>query len=505
MFSFKHIPFYALTLLIVGNGYAQDTTSVTNANPTVKAAAQTQTTIPADGVWSFMECVDYALVHNVTVLQANVNVLGAHANYIQALSGVLPTVQAQISGSYNEGRSINPFTNQPETQGFKSSNGGISANFNVFSGFQQINSIRQTNLSVQASQLDVQQSKNTVALNVSLNYLAVLQNKELVQVSQFQVASTQAQVERTEKLVNAGALPLNSLLDLKAQLANDQLALVTAQNNLQISHLNLMQNMNLPANQQFDVETIPLPDPTAQTYELAPQQLYDIAQNSQPNIRASDLRIQSAVRALQVARGGYYPSLFLGAYYGSNYSGANKTRFVPSSDGSTTLVPSNSFVNFNGTLQPVLSPQPNGTFQPFNFFDQYDNNKRTNFNATLTIPIFNGLQTRTRVNQAIVTKKTAEYTAQSTRITLRQNIEQAYTNMTLAAQQYNAYRDQVQALELSFKSAQSRFDVGALNSLDYTLAKNNLNRAQGNLVQAKYNYIFRTKVLDFFQDKPLSF
>jgi outer membrane protein len=139
------------------------------------------------------------------------------------------------------------------------------------------------------------------------------------------------------------------------------------------------------------------------------------------------------------------------------------------------------------------------------YFDQLRNTQNKGFRITLNIPIFNGWQQRTLVANAVIRQKSFEYAAQNARIQLRQNIEQAYTNMKLAQQQYVAFRDQVQALELSFKAAQARFDVGALNSLDYTLAKNNFNRAQANLVQAKYNFVFRSKVLDFYQNKPLNF
>jgi outer membrane protein len=212
------------------------------------------------------------------------------------------------------------------------------------------------------------------------------------------------------------------------------------------------------------------------------------------------------------ARGGLLPSLSLGAFVGANYSTAF-TQFNPDGGSVITTTPlsvgqnSSVYVDANGTRLPIMVTRttPTGAEVITPYFDQLKNTQNKGFRITLSIPLFNGWQQRTLVANAVIRQKSLEYTAQNARIQLRQNIEQAYTNMTLAAQQYAAFRDQVQALELSFRAAQTRFDVGALNSLDYTLAKNNLNRAQANLVQAKYNYVFRAKVLDFYQNKPLTF
>ncbi|MES2733500.1 MAG: TolC family protein [Bacteroidota bacterium] len=522
MLTCRRLPFCVLACLITGSVHAQnplkDTTRVATTadttravNPTVKAAAQP--VVPTDGVWSLQECVDYAIVYNIAIKQSQLTVLSSQASLNQSRASILPNINASTSYQYSTGRVVNPRTNAYEDQTVQSNPLSLDANMNLFSGFQQINTIRQYMLLQQANQLTVEQNKNITSLNVALGYLQVLQNKELVGVAQIQVASTQAQVVRTEKLVNAGSLPQNNLLDLKAQLANDELSLVTAQNNLQLARLNLMQTMNLPANRTFDIESIRLNDPSMASFGISSQDIYEIAQNSQPNILSADLTVQSNQRAVAVARGGLLPSLSFGASIGSAYSTSFKK---PIPDGSSTtevgpysgIDPNTSvYVDVNGSKIPVMIATT--TFHTKDvivpYFDQLDKSQNKGFRFTLSIPIFNGLQRRTQVANAVIQQKNSEYTAQNTRIQLRQSIEQAYTNMTSSAQQYIAYKNQVEALELSFKSAEIRFNVGALNSLDFTLAKNNLNRAQANLVQAKYNYVFRAKVLDFYQNKPLTF
>ncbi|MBC7920869.1 MAG: TolC family protein, partial [Ferruginibacter sp.] len=466
----------------------------------------------ADGKWSLQECVDYALVYNIAIKQTQLTVLSSQAAINQSYAGLLPSVNGSASYSISTGRSLNTFTNTYQDNSVRSSPLSLNANLNLFSGFQQINLIRQNLLARQANQLSVEQQKNLTALDVALNYVQVLQGQELVEVSRFQVASTQGQVDRTEKLVNAGALPQTSLFDLKAQLANDQVALVTAQNNMQLYRLALMQTMNLPANQNFDVEKIVVDDPATQEYELSSQALYDLAVESQPNIRGADKLVESSRRGVLVAKGGLYPSLSLGGFYGGSYANIVND-FLPDGQTATVVAPltvgpnSSVFVENGGQRSPVFVSQTTNTGRErvTPYLDQLRRTERKVIQLSLNIPIFNGFQTRYRIATAVIQQKSNELAAQNARIQLRQTIEQAYTNMRLAAQQFLAYTQQVEALSVSFKAAESRFNTGALNSFDFALQKNNLNRAQANLVQSKYNYVFRTKVLDFYQNKPLTF
>ena len=336
---------------------------VANVPPT--EIPKTETTalpvIPADGVWSLQACVDYALVYNIAIKQSQINVVSSQTYLNQSKAGILLSINASASYQYSASRSLNPYTNVYEDQVIRSNPLSLNASMNLFSGFQQINTIRQYLLAHQANQLTVEQNKNITSLNVALGYLQMLQNQELVEVAQLQVVNTQGQVERTEKLVSAGSLPQNSLLDLRAQLANDQLALVTAQNDLQLARLNLMQTMNLPDNQTFEIESIRLDAPTTAPYGISSQEIYEIAQQSQPNILSADLRVQSSRRAVSVAKGGLFPSLSLGAFYGGNYS-TSFVQFVP--DGTPTtevgrysdIVDPNTsvYVNAEGTQLPVM-------------------------------------------------------------------------------------------------------------------------------------------------------
>jgi outer membrane protein len=199
------------------------------------------------------------------------------------------------------------------------------------------------------------------------------------------------------------------------------------------------------------------------------------------------------------ARGYLYPRLSIGAGFNTYYS---DQRSLNTRDGFRTETIG--FVN-NDPNSPVITQVPNFISEKYSFQDQFKDNLGKYVSINLSIPILNGWQTRTQISRSIILRETSKLDAQNTRIVLRQNIELAYNNMLAAAASYTSFQEQVAALDLAFRATESRFNVGLLNSVDYNLAKVRLAGAQANLIQAKYNYIFRTKILDFYQNKPLSF
>jgi outer membrane protein len=417
--------------------------------------------------WSLQECVDYAFANNLAIRRSELQVRNSEALLFQSRAGQLPTVNAFADHSYRSGRIIDPFTNQFKEQQIQSNSFGVSGRVNLFSGFQQRNSIKQNQTDVEANLLGVEQSRNDVALNIALGYLQVLSTKELLSVATNQVAQSALQVQRTQKLVDAGSQPQTNLLDLQAQMALDRATLVTAQNNYTIAKLNLMQAMNLPAQNTFDVQDVPVGDPATNEYDRTPQQVYEIAEKTLPSIKSADMRVRSSRLGVAVARGGLYPALSLSGSINTAYSsGAPKQRFVADGTGSTIMeFPSESqFVNINGVRTPVIETLevPNGSRQEFGYFDQLNFNLGKTVSLVLNIPIFSGWQTRTNISRSVIMNKTNELDAQDIRIQLRQTIEQAYNSMLAAAATYNATREQVAALELAFRATESRFNVGLL-------------------------------------------
>jgi outer membrane protein len=458
---------------------------------------------PADGKWSVQECIDFAMNKNISIKQAKLNVNSYEATLFQSKMGLYPTVNGQLGYGLSTGRVLNQTTYQYEQGSQQYLNPSLNMNLNLFRGLQQQNTIKQNKTVVTAYRFDAENSQNTVILNIVNYYLQVLNNKEQVEVAKNQIKVSQEQVDRTARLVEAGSKPETDLYDLKSQLANDELSLVTAENALRLAKLNLMQQMNLPFTDSFEIEGVQLNDPTEETYKETTQQIYDIAQGSQPNVKAADTRIESSQLGVAVAKGGLYPTLSLQGSLSSQYSNRTQKTIFGQPVPKTDIV---GYVN-NDPSMPVLYTYTDvpRTTESYSIGSQFKDYYQKYVGLNLSIPIFNAWQTRTRITTASITKQQAELTAQNTRVQLRQTIEQAYNDMVAASKKYAAYKKQVEALELSFKSTSNRFQVGLANSLDVSLAQNNLSKAKANFVQAKYDYIFRTKILDFYQNKPITF
>ena len=472
---------------------------------TTGAMAQNQTASQANGdnTWTLRECIDYSMANNLTIKRSELQSKNNEVSYFQSKTAFLPTISGNGRISWNFGRFIDPTTNQFINQNTQTGNFGLSGDVLLFQGGQQLNTLRQNEKAFRAGTEDIRQSQYDVSLNVAVNYLQVLQNQELLEVARNQAEISRGQVERTEKLVKAGSLPQTNLLDIKAQYANDQLSVTTALNNVRLSKLTLMQAMNLPAQDEFEVEKIQLENPDVTSYDKTAAQVYEIALASQPTVKAADLRVQSTNYAIRASRGFLYPSISFGGGLNTFYSDARKRNSV-----TLNQIPSENVIGFlaGDKNQPVInSATPLFLFseQNYPFGAQLGDNLGQFVGFNLSVPMLNGWQTRTTISRAVVQNKISQLDATNVRVQLRQNIEQAYLNLQAAAAQYIANREQVAAQELSFRANETRFNVGLANSVDYNTAKNNLARAQANLVNSKYTYYFRVKILDFYQNKPL--
>lgn len=467
-------------------------------------AQNNETKVKSDGrPWNLQECIEFAQSNSIPVKQSQIQAQISENNYIQSKYGRLPSVNFNHQQNLQSGRSIDPFSNQFVNQLVNSSNTSLVANFNAFSGFQQSNTIRRNELSVEVNQLNREQQKYNVALNVALNYLQVLQNYELLEVARRQIEVTKAQLERTQKLFDAGAVAIGNLANLQAQLANDELAIVQAENNLQISKVNLMQQMNYPINdmnENFDIVRVDLGDVEVVDYPQNPAEIYAIAEMSQPNIQSSDLGIKVSQYNVDIAKAGRYPTFTLTATLSSGFSSARAL------SQSSVALQQQVIGTVDGTGQTVstLTPVVTRTTSSYPVLRQYDDNFAQVVGFRLGIPIFNGLQVKTNIRNSMLGVENAKLTAQNNRIVLRQAIEQAFINADLAANSYKAQQKQVEGLALAFEIAQKNFEAGAINSFDFSIAKTNLDRARANLISAKYNYLFRTEVLDFYQNLPLT-
>lgn len=453
----------------------------------------------AQEAWSLQKCIEHAIGNNISVKQNELSAEMAKENYNQSIANLLPSLNAGASHSYNWGQRIDPFTNQFATNRVRSNNFYLSSQVTLFSGLQLQNTLKQNSLNYLSGKYDVEKMKNDIALNVATAYLNILFAQELLSVANTQKQTTENQVDRTKKLVDAGTLPLGSLLDLQAQLASDELNVVNTQNQLDIANLSLVQLLNLEKTAGFAIIKPELDMPANPALAGSAEEVYNYALSNQPSIKSAETKVLSAERGEKIAKGSAYPSITMSGSIGSGYSGLSK-KVVGYETGAPSVI------GYTPDTIPVYSVAssviPITETTPFG--EQLKNNINENLGFNLNIPIFNGWQSHNAISRAKIAKQNAEYTLELSKQTLRQTIEQAHVDAQSALKQYYATQKTVDALSQAFEYAEKRFNVGALNSTDYNTAKNSLNNAQSDLLRNKFNYIFKSKVLDFYMGKPIT-
>lgn len=430
--------------------------------------AMAQSAIQSQGVvvrLNLVKAVDIALQNNLSIKSSEVGLSNAKLSLQQAKNNQLPGMTANIGQASSYGRSLNPFTNTYDPRNINYNNIGLNANVTVFNGGQLRNTIAQNDYAVKASAEDLQAIKDNISLQVALGYLNILNAEDQLAIAKTQTEITKLQIERTQKLVNAGSVAITNLLDLRAQLANEEANVVNFQSTLDINRLTLIQLLNDSSIQQVELERIQVPVPNSKNLEVSVGDVYQKAIELQPAIKSADFRVMSAGKQIEVAKAFMLPSLSLGSSWSANQSNALST----------------------------------------GYFDQLNNTQNKVISLNLSIPIFTRFSNRTRVLQANLQKVNAEIEASRARQTLRQNIEQAYVNMSNSAKKYEASVVQVAALEESFRASESKFSAGTIDFVSYSLQKTNLDKAKLALVQNKYDYVFKTKVLDFYQGKNITF
>lgn len=458
----------------------------------------------ANKQWSLEQCVEYALKNNIQVKQSELNTELSHINLTQSEANLLPNLNGNASHNYNYGRTVDRYTNQFATQQVLSQNLFLSSDFNIFSGLQNVNTIKENKFNYLASKYDVDKMKNDISLSIASAYLQILYSIEGLDNAKNQMGITASQVERTKKLVDAGAAARGTLLDIQAQLATEELNATTAQNNLDMSYLNLAQLLNMPSAEGFTIVKPEIPMSNDALLTSTPAQIYTTAVSNLPEIKSADYKVKSAEKAVAVAWGGLSPKLTFSASYGSGYSGASqRLKTIPTLNGAE---PNGDFV-YNGTsMEPVYTPTfTTPEYETIPFADQYKNNVNKSFGFNLSVPLFNRFQVKSAIDRARIQKLNADYTVESTKLQVQKNIQQAYADASAALKKYASTQKALDAMQESYKYTEQKFNVGMVNTTDYNTAKNKLITTQSQLLQAKYEFVFKTKVLDFYQGKPLKF
>ncbi|MCX6232813.1 MAG: TolC family protein [Bacteroidetes bacterium] len=451
--------------------------------------------------WTLEECIKYALENNIQVKQSQLNAESDKITTVQNKLGMLPNLNGSVSHNYNWGRNIDPSSNTYTDQQTQSNSFALTSSVDLFNGFQKLNTIKQSQNNYIASRYDVEKMKNDIALRIGQAYLQILFNKEQVDICQNQVDMSNQQIERTKKLFEAGTIAKGNLLEIQAQGALEESNLVAAQNQLELSYLDLTQLLDLKSTDDFDIvkpEIKVLGDIT-----LVPSnQVFAYAQGLMPEIKSAEFRLESSYNGLAIARSQRYPSLSLSGYFGSNYADNYPDYTKIKSFSVFENVPTNYTVA--GTGAPIVQKITSYEFERMSFKDQLNNNLNKSLRFTLSIPIFNGYQVNSNVSKAKLNTLNASYNLQLQKNQLQKSIEQASADAQGAYKSYTASQKAVSSFQESFNYTQQKFDVGMMNGVDYNDAKNKLIKAQSDLLRAKYNFIFKKVILDFYQGNPIT-
>lgn len=453
-------------------------------------------TTQAQRSFTLKQCIDTAIANNLNVKQSAYQAERDAANYKQSKYNRLPDLNANINYGGSRGRSIDPFTNQFVDQAFSNSNSLVSASLPLFTGGQIKNTIDQNSDTYNASRMDLQQARDNLTINVIAAYLAVLNNEDQLKVAHAQIEVSGKQVDRLQIVSREGAVAPYTLTDLKGEFASNKVAVVNAVNNLEQSRITLCRLMGIPVvtGMQLSREDVML---TVIGYDATSDQVYNDAIGSMAMVKAAFFREAAAGNAVKVAKGGMWPTLSINGSFGSSYSSAAEKYSVVNE----FYGPTDAYVLSNGAQLPVYTKQQTTQKDPFGFTSQYNNNRNAQFGINLYVPILSKFTLRNRVTQAKINLKNAEAVNQNTKVQLQQDVEVAHRNMQAAFDRYNVLQEQVEALKESFRAAEVRFETGVINSAEYLVIKNSYDRSVVNFTQAGYEYVLRTRILDYYRGK----
>jgi outer membrane protein len=456
--------------------------------------------LTAQDKWSLERCIQHALKNNIQIKMQELSAYNAKNANLKNHAAFLPSVNASASQGYTYGRSVDMFTNEFSNENVRSNNFGLNGSWTLFNGFQNVNTLQQGKLNMEASVYDVEKMRNDISLSIASAFLQILFMEEIYYVAEQQVEVSKIQVDRAKKLFDAGTVAQGNYLEMESQLASDEMQLVIAKNNLDMAYLTLIQLLELDSVDNFELEKPIIPDISLESAILNPNEVYQTAEGNLPQVRSAELKWKASMKGLSVARGYRSPRLTLNGSYSSGYSSARQT--IDSYSAGTPML---SGFAMNGTdIYDVYSYNMNYNYKTPSFNDQMRDNVSKSLTFSLSIPIFNNWQTNYSVSSAKVNSLNAKYNLDLTKKQLMKDIRQAHADAVASLNKFVASKKALAAMEESFSYIQQKFDVGMVNLADYNISRKNLISTRSEQIKAKYEYIFKLKILDFYMGKPIT-
>ncbi len=463
--------------------------------------AGTAASAQSDEVWTLQRCVQYAVDHNISIQQNVLNERLSKLTLLQSRLSQIPSANGNVGAGRSFGRSIDPTTNQFVDGSYDFTSISGTSNVLLFGWFQTRNTISKNKYALQAAQADLDQLKNDVSLNVATGFLRSLLAQEQIKVNEKQVELSKAQLDQTRKFATAGRVPELNVAQLESQLATDSSNLISAISDYNASILDLKALLNLDFALPFAVQPpqISIADQISLN-DLNPEMIFVQASKHFGAMKSSEFKVSAAKKALAASKGALYPQLGLTAQLGTNSASTYKEVAGFNNLGYQQSV---AYVDIDGNKQYVYQPNVEPIYTSPSIGKQWNNNFRQTVSINLNIPLFNAWQSSYMVQQNRINVASSELNQYQTQLKLKQDIYKAYNDARNSIQKYNAAQRAADAATRAYVFAQKRYDLGLTNTIEYLTTQNNQYRADASLLSAKYDLIFRLKVIDYYLGKEL--
>ena len=452
--------------------------------------------------WTLKECVEYALENNISVKQSELDIELADIEKLTAKGNFVPGISAGAGVSENTGLSFDPVTNNARTTTFLSASGSINMGYTLFDGLRNFRQLQRADISKLSSQYRLDKMKDDISLFVANGYLQVILNKANLEVLISQNQVTKEQIERTEELVEAGSLPRGDLLEINATDASEQQAIINAQNNVQISLIGLAQLLLIKDYENFDIEDegYNIVDDGVASRDIS--SIIASAKENRSEIKIAEQNVELAEMDLKISKGSNYPTL--SAFFGYNTRYANTPNFSQEIDPNNPTITSQ-IGTVEATGQAVVADFPNATLvevpaDPLK--DQLYLNDGIGYGLQLNIPILNGFNIKSNVQRSRVSLERARFQLEQAELDLESTVYQAYVDAKGSLKSYEAAQLALESQELAYSYAKERYDVGLTNAFDFSQSKLRYDNSSIELNRAKYDYIFKLKVLELYFGIP---
>lgn len=454
-------------------------------------------TSTAQDVWNLERCINHALQNNLDLQQGRLSILQADISHKTATHSRYPSLNANTNLGLNFGRTIDPTNNDFITQSFLSNGISLSSNVILFRGGSINNSIKQAEVNKESANYTVKQSERDISLFVANTYLSTLFAEENLKNAVAQQELTNGQYSQVKALIDAGVRPSNELLDLEAQVARGEQTIITQQNAVTISMLNLKQLLMIEPGYQMILERPNDVDIISDADIITFDEIYNSAIENQPGIRAAELDRRSAELGEKIAKSAYFPTISFGGSLQSNYSNQGQKRDIVLS---FTDIP----VAIDGTPAILTFPGQEVVISDNPYFNQIDENLSYGFGLGVSIPIYNNYQVKAGIERAKLNTVSSALNIERQKNTLKTNVQQSLADAQAASKSYKAAQKSRDAQRAAYNNATKQYELGAINSFDFVNARSLLDNAEISLIIAKYDYLFKAKVVDFYMGRPIS-